>query len=326
MDRVAVGAGDRRLREKKMSRKNEVLGIHSIGEFVLAIPKLEQGEHFYRSFGLEVTEEGNQLGLRAPGTGNHRWGTLVEAQSKSLQHVTFYCFEEDLPRFKSHLQRQKIPLVDSPRGFDSDGLWFRGHDDVLMEIRVGPKLSPGEMSRIAPPAYEPGVANAPYRRLANKVRIDRLSHILLFTSSMDKAIDFYTRILGFRLSDRSSDVVGFLHAVHGSDHHMFAFAKSEQTGFHHASWIVPSIDDIGLGGMVMADNGYKKCWGTGRHVLGSNYFNYIQDPWGSWCEYACGMDYIPADTDWKAKDHPLEDGFYLWGPDLPPDFVVNYEA
>ena len=58
----------------------------------------------------------------------------------------------------------------------------------------------------------------------------------------------------------------------------------------------------------------------------AGYFNYIQDPWGSWCEYACGIDFIPAYETWSHKDHPLEDGFYLWGPDLPPDFVVNYEA
>ena len=306
--------------------EKNILGVHSIGEFVLAVPKLEQGEHFYKSFGLDVTQEGNHLGLRASGTGQHRWARLVEAKRKFLHHVTFHCFDEDLPRFKTHLEAQRIRLVDPPPGFGSDGLWFRGHDDILMEIRVGPKTSPSEISKITPPPLLPGVANAPYRRLADKVHVNRLSHILLFTTDVDRAIDFYTRVLGLRLSDRSADVIGFLHGAHGSDHHMIAFAKSAAPGFHHASWIVPSIDHIGLGAMGMADQGYKKCWGTGRHVLGSNYFNYIQDPWGSWCEYACGIDFIPAYVTWSHKDHPLEDGFYLWGPDLPPDFVVNYEA
>ena len=303
-----------------------ILGVHSIGEFVLAVPNLEKGEHFYKSFGLDVSQEGNHLALRAPGSELHRWGRLIEGKSKFLHHVTFHCFDEDLSRFKTHLEAQRVPLVDSPPGFGSDGLWFRGHDGILMEIRVGPKTSPSELSKIVTPSLEPGIANAPYRRLADKVRINRLSHLLLFTTNVDKAIDFYTTVLGLRLSDRSADVIAFLHGVHGSDHHMIAFGKSDAPGFHHACWIVPSIDHIGLGAMAMADRGYKKCWGTGRHVLGSNYFNYIQDPWGSWSEYACGIDFIPAYFAWNHKDHPLEDGFYLWGPDLPSDFVVNQEA
>ena len=45
----------------------------------------------------------------------------------------------------------------------------------------------------------------------------------------------------------------------------------------------------------------------------------------------CGAMSPPETLDfheskWTAKDHPLEDGFYLWGPDLPADFVVNYEG
>ena len=38
------------------------------------------------------------------------------------------------------------------------------------------------------------------------------------------------------------------------------------------------------------------------------------------------MDYIPADTDWEAGEHPGEDSFYLWGPTPPNDFVRNYEV
>ena len=69
--------------------------------------------------------------------------------------------------------------------------------------------------------------------------------------------------------------------------------------------------------MQMAAAGYRS-WGVGRHVLGSNYFYYVQDPWGSFSEYSATMDYIPASVDWVAADHAPEDGMYLWGPDLAP--------
>ena len=70
--------------------------------------------------------------------------------------------------------------------------------------------------------------------------------------------------------------------------------------------------------MQMADKGFTAGWGLGRHVLGSNYFHYVRDPWGSYAEYSSDIDYIPVDHDWKAGDHPPEDSFYVWGPAPPP--------
>ena len=63
----------------------------------------------------------------------------------------------------------------------------------------------------------------------------------------------------------------------------------------------------------------------GRHVLGSNYFRYVRDPWGSFAEYSYDIDFIPADVEWQAADHPPEDSFYVWGPPVPDDFIVNHE-
>lgn len=85
------------------------------------------------------------------------------------------------------------------------------------------------------------------------------------------------------------------------------------------------IDDIGLGATHMAEKGHTKGWGFGRHVLGSNYFHYVQDPWGSYAEYSCDIDYIPETSEWQAGNHQPEDSFYLWGPTPPPDFTVNRE-
>ena len=58
------------------------------------------------------------------------------------------------------------------------------------------------------------------------MRPRRLSHVLIFTSDIDASIKFYERTLGLRLSDRASDLVAFMHGIHGSDHHMLALVKS----------------------------------------------------------------------------------------------------
>ena len=76
----------------------------------------------------------------------------------------------------------------------------------------------------------------------------------------------------------------------------------------------------------MAEAGYSRGWGVGRHVLGSNYFFYVRDPWGSYAEYSFDIDYIPKEMDWEASYPAPENSIYLWGPDLPADFVTNYET
>jgi catechol 2,3-dioxygenase-like lactoylglutathione lyase family enzyme len=301
------------------------LGIHSVGEFVLSVPDVAVAETFYGAFGFDTRAANDQLALHTAGDG-YRWGRVVSGARKAMHHVSFHCFEEDLGRFKTHLEALGIKLLDPPPGFDSNGLWFRDPDGLLLEIKVGVKTSPNER------AEEPGMPHtsarrgAPLRSLAERTHPRRLSHILRFTPDVPGAIDFYSRVLGLRLSDKSADLIAFMHGVHGSDHHLMAFAKSNAPGLHHLSWDVPTVNDVGLGAMFMADKGFSRGWGLGRHVLGSNYFHYIRDPWGSYCEYSCDMDFIPAVMEWDGQDHAPEDSFYLWGPNVPEDFIANLEA
>jgi catechol 2,3-dioxygenase-like lactoylglutathione lyase family enzyme len=149
--------------------------------------------------------------------------------------------------------------------------------------------------------------------------------VLLFSPDVSRQAAFYERIIGLRLADRSGDIIAFMYGPHASDHHMVAFAKSEAPGLHHSSWDVGRFDDVGQGAELMKAKGYGHGWGVGRHVLGSNYFYYVQDPWGSWAEYSYDIDFVPADVDWPAADHPPEDSFYIWGPTVPEDFIVNRE-
>jgi catechol 2,3-dioxygenase len=152
-----------------------------------------------------------------------------------------------------------------------------------------------------------------------------MSHVVLFTPDVPRAVDFYERSIGLRLSDKSLDVVAFMHAVHGSDHHLLAFVKSERKGWHHVAWDVDGIDDVGEGSAQMAAAGYRRGWGTGRHVLGSNYFYYVMDPWGSFSEYSADIDYVTAGVTWLSGEFAPGDSLHLWGPDVPEYFTENTE-
>ena len=196
-------------------------------------------------------------------------------------------------------------------------MWFRDYDGNLLEIKVAEKSSPNEKTRFSQMSIAADERGAPFRSTMPRTRPRRLTHVLLFTPDVPRAIEFYTHVLGMRLSDYSGDKVAFLHGIHGSDHHMIAFAHSDAPGHHHFSWDVGSVDEIGAGAMHMLDKGFSKGWGLGRHVLGSNYFHYVQDPWGSFSEYAADIDYISATCDWKGGDHPPEDSSTPGGPTCP---------
>ncbi|MGZ5840720.1 MAG: VOC family protein, partial [Xanthobacteraceae bacterium] len=245
--------------------------------------------------------------------------------SKKLHYLSFGAFEDDLPRFRDRLSVLHVERLAPPPGFESNGLWFHDHNGVLMEIRVAEKSSPNEKSSFTAYSAPAGVQGTSYCRNAPPTRPRRLAHLALYTADVGRAIGFYRDVLGLRLSDSSEGNVAFMHGPHGSDHHMVAFARSAGPGLHHCSWDVGAVQEIGLGAVQMAGKGYAAGWGLGRHVLGSNYFHYVRDPWGSYSEYSADMDYIPADHDWQSGDHPGEDSFFLWGPNPPEDFVGNYE-
>jgi catechol 2,3-dioxygenase-like lactoylglutathione lyase family enzyme len=304
-------------------RPGEV-GVHSLNHFSLQVPDMAVAEDFYKSFGLNLSAKGNQLSLRTYGSA-HEWAVLTEGPHKQLQYISFGAFEEDFEGLRERLQRLGVTRLDPPPGFDSAGVWFRDPDGTLVEIKVSEKTSPHQKSSFAMPSVPGGCRGVSGRGAATQVRPRRLSHVLMFTKDVDRAVHFYHQVVGLRLSDRSGDGIAFMHGIHGSDHHLLAFGKSSGGGFHHCSWDVGSTNEVGQGAMQMADKGFKAGWGLGRHVLGSNYFHYVRDPWGSYCEYSSDIDYIPCGCDWDAGDNPPEDAIYLWGPEMPQDFTVNYE-
>lgn len=298
--------------------------VHSVHEFVFCVPDLEKAVHFYDSFGLDVRREGDAVALYSHGH-PHRWGRIFGGTEKRLLWVTLGIYADDVPAFEARLDKHGVGRIAAPPGASSEGIWIRALDGLALCLLVADKCSPSVSStrQFPPPSGERG--RSPQRNVLGKVHPRYLSHILLFTPDVSASLMFYTSVLGLRLSDRAADIVGFLHSPHGSDHHLIAFAKSHGTGLHHTSWDVGSFDDVGAGSQQMTDAGYADGWGIGRHVLGSNYFRYVRDPWGSYAEYSFDIDFIPPTLNWPSGDYPPEDSLYAWGPPLPPEFIDNHE-
>jgi catechol 2,3-dioxygenase-like lactoylglutathione lyase family enzyme len=307
-------------------RRSGTTAVHSLHRFVFSVPDLAKAEDFYRAFGLDVRPADARIDLHTFGH-PHRWGSIYRGDgAKRLEYLSFSAYPDDYERLVKRLEERHVPLSQPHRLADEKGVWVTDPEGVAIQIVVGDKASPAAKEAAPVPTTTLGKGAAPSRSKVNPTRPRRLSHVLLFSSDVPRSVRFYTETLGLRLSDHSGDVIAFLHGAHASDHHMLAFAKSDGPGLHHSSWDVATLDDVGVGMQQMIDRGYPDGWGVGRHVIGSNYFRYVRDPWGSFAEYSYDIDFIAADVEWKAADHAIEDSFYVWGPPVPDYFIVNHET
>ena len=307
------------------------LAVHSIERIVFSVPDIAPAHAFYTAFGLDVRRNDHgdhgrpQLDLYTYDH-QHCWMRVVaNGQAKALQFVSFGIFAQDKGAFEQLIQSMGIACEPHPLASEQ-GLWLRSPDGVAIQLVVSSKVSPSQKSpRSKPSRLARGDAAAPMRSQAAKVLPRWLSHVLLFTPDVSRMVRFCEDVLGLRLSDRSGDLVAFTHTPHGSDHHLLAFVKSGAAGLHHTSWDVGSLDHVGEGSEQMRSAGFTEGWGVGRHVLGSNYFYYARDPWGSFAEYSFDIDFVPPSGEWVAGDYAPEDSFYLWGPAVPEWFVANKE-
>ena len=307
------------------TRRPGVLAVHSLDHFTFGVPDLDVARNFYTKFGLDVRESGDRLDLHTFGH-PHRWMSITEGSRKAMSYLSFGVFADDVEAFRAHLDQNHVQRLDPPPGFGSNGLWFRGCNGVLIELKAAEKTSPNEKPIYPPVPPVNGAQAVCFKTEVPPVRPLRLAHVMVFVRDLAESVAFYSRVLGLRLSDEVGGAIAFMHGAHGSDHHTIAFGKSNAPGLHHCSWDVGHVNEVGQGAMQMANSGFPEGWGLGRFVCGSNYFHYVRDPWGSYSEYVSDVDYIPVNMEYEGQTHTPQEASYLWRPKMPPDFTFNYEA
>ncbi|SEG66068.1 2,3-dihydroxybiphenyl 1,2-dioxygenase [Thermomonospora echinospora] len=117
-----------------------------------------------------------------------------------------------------------------------------------------------------------------------------LGHAVLVVPDMGEANDFFTRILGFRLSDRIIDPplnAQFYH-VNGR-HHSLAIAEVPgAAGFQHLMVEVASLDDVGIAYDLCEERDVPIVLTIGRHVNDLMTSFYLYTPAGFHLEYGHG--------------------------------------
>lgn len=156
----------------------------------------------------------------------------------------------------------------------------------------------------------------------------KLGHLVLELADYQATSGWYTRHLGLIPSDvqvlpDGSPAIAFMRFDRGSvpsDHHSLALAQGIAARFNHVAFETSDLDAIGMGQRVLREKGYDHAWGIGRHLLGSQIFDYWSDPWGDKHEHYCDGDVFTADVATNVSA-ASPDGLSQWGPPLPPTFV-----
>ncbi|MBM4439936.1 MAG: VOC family protein [Candidatus Rokubacteria bacterium] len=300
------------------------MAVKALLHYALEIPDQTVGEKFYTSFGLVGSSGRDDAVHLRPARLARDTVQLYGGPKKRLHHVAWGAPGAEFAATQESIRRAGVKETDPPRGLEG-GIWLRDPDGNLLNVRdeAAPAPPADPPLRLNSPGHAQRLGERGYPVAGTKAAPRRLGHVLLFTPDMERQLDFYTRVLGMKLSDRSQKIVGFMRCT--TDHHNLAFLSSSGPGFHHGSFEVGNVDEIAMGALRMQEAGYQPAWGIGRHVIGSNFFWYMRDPWGSFAEYFHDIDVIPESCAWEARDFPPEEALYSWGPPVPDDFGLNRE-
>ncbi len=173
--------------------------------------------------------------------------------------------------------------------------------------------------------------NATQRPPRRAAEIERLGHVVLGTTRFGATLDWYLDTLGLIVSDflyldglrDRGPAMAFIRCDLGSvpsDHHTLAVSLRPATGYLHSAYQLTDLDEVAAGGEFLRERGYRHSWGIGRHIQGSQIFDYWRDRGGLMFEHYTDGDVFDATVEpgWAPMS---ASGLAQWGPKATRDFL-----
>jgi catechol 2,3-dioxygenase-like lactoylglutathione lyase family enzyme len=186
---------------------------------------------------------------------------------------------------------------------------------------------------VTPPARQRFNSGTERKRLGERVSLEpsqpivkRLGHCVLWVTDFRTSEAWYKQRLGLITSDEVYDdeetntIGAFMRCNRGEqyvDHHTLFLVNYGEPAFHHAAFEVADWDTLMLGHDHLTKQGYEHFWGIGKHLLGSQVFDYWKDPAGFTVEHFTDGDMFNE----ASGSHMAEYEKLLavhWGPEAAP--------
>lgn len=293
-------------------------------------PDLEQMQRFLEDFGLaQAGRTDERLWMRGAGTEPFAHVTELGEPGyvgfglrlNSVEDVRILAAAEGVPVEDSDFPGGGVVArLRDPDGFAVDVI----ADGVLREI--DPAVKPQLWNVLDQPARL-GTLKRVGTRPATVVR---LGHIVHTVADLQRNWEWYAARFSLKISDEVQTDTGnpialFIRLDRGqqpSDHHTLNFGQfpGRPASFNHAAFEVVDLDDLMAGNKFLQERAYKHRWGVGRHILGSQVFDYWCDPWGHVVEHWTDGDLLTAEIPTGIADLDTAIGVQ-WGQKAPADLI-----
>ncbi|GLZ09792.1 putative 2,3-dihydroxybiphenyl-1,2-dioxygenase or glyoxalase/bleomycin resistance protein [Actinomadura sp. NBRC 104425] len=312
--------------------RNPVIKVADLAWLEFEKPDLHRAEMFARDFGFAVaTRTPDALYLRGTLPGTYCLVVRRGPVSRFVGPVFAAADGSDLSRL-ARAAGTDVRELDGPGG----GRVVALRDPSGVPVRV---VHGTEQLRAlpeqAPLPLNSGTTlrrtNAPQRPPREPARIQRLGHVVLETPVFGRALDWYLDTLGMIVSDflfldgqrERGPTMAFIRCDRGADpadHHTLAMHLGPGTGYVHSAYQVADLDALAAGGEYLAERGYRRAWGIGRHIQGSQIFDYWRDPDRLMLEHFTDGDRFDASIapGWAPM---TATGLAQWGPPVTRDFL-----
>ncbi len=311
---------------------NPVIKVADLAWLEFDKPDLERAAAFARAFGFQTAAETpGEIWLRGTDAGS----PCVHIRRGAATRFRGFAFraddESDLLRLADATGAAPVRLPESIGGravqlADPSGTPVKVVAG-LHELPAQPAQQPhvlnfgGELNRV----------NATQRPPRSPARIQRLGHVVLSTTRYIENLDWYLRHFGLIVSDflyyagqrERGPTMSFIRCDRGStptDHHTMAMALGPSNRYVHSAYQVSDLDALAAGGEYLRERGYFRSWGIGRHIQGSQLFDYWRDPDGFMVEHYADGDVFDntVEPGWAPF---TASGLAQWGPPASKDFL-----
>lgn len=293
---------------------------------------LDVAERFYTDFGLKVAYRNDAEVAFRPAFERGYCYIARKADRPGMRAIAFTASERaDLEAAAEFPEASPITPIEREGG--GEKVMLTSPDGLPFEIVHGITPYPAIATRAALVLNNGSVKrrHGEFQRAPlEPAAVLRLGHVALLTNDFKRNYEWMKSRLGLLPSDimydddKNNPLGAFMHMGGGgewTDHHTLALFPDAEPRVHHFSFEIEDLDAQGLGHEWLQRRGWKPVWGIGRHVYGSQIFDYWFDPAGNIVEHFTDGDLVRPGS--QPGYCPMdEESLFAWGPGMRPvDFV-----
>lgn len=320
-------AGDHRGRAAE-----PIIKVHDLAWLEFEKPDLERAEAFAHAFGFTTAlRTAHELQLRGTDPGSPCVLIRRGPRSRFVGPAFRAADSTDVLRLADAVGGAVVPLPESLGGItvdltDPSALGVRVVSDTF-ELPALSDQAPLPLNF----GHDRERVNAPQRPPRTPATVQRLGHVVLQTTTYLETLNWYLEHLGLIVSDflyypgqrARGPIMSFIRCDRGAtptDHHTLAMVLGPANRYVHSAYQVADLDCLAAGGEYLLDRGYRRSWGIGRHIQGSQIFDYWRDPDGFMVEHFSDGDLFDStlDAGWAPM---TASGLAQWGPPATKDFL-----